>query len=276
MAETVLEVTDLRRVFAGRRGEPDRVAVERLSFSLQAGGGLAIVGDSGSGKTTTLRMIAGLDRPTAGEIVACGRRRARRAGTRERRRRARETQLVFQDPYLSLDPRRSVAEELTAVLELHFGLAQGEREARVAALLEMVGMSARHAPLLPRALSGGERQRVAIARALAAQPRVLLLDEPVSALDVSIQAQILNLLLDVRQQTGVAYLFVAHDLGVARQVCDEVLVLRDGGVVERGPLQEVFASPRDPYTALLLASMPRPGWKPVRSDRARGRTPAPQ
>jgi ABC-type glutathione transport system ATPase component len=275
MAETVLEVTDLRRVFAGRGGEPDRVAVDGLSFSLQAGGGLAIVGDSGSGKTTTLRMIAGLDQPTAGAIVVCGRSRAGRANTAERRRRARDTQLVFQDPYSSLDPRRSVADELAAVLKLHFGLAGSEREARIAELLELVGMSMRHAPLLPRALSGGERQRVAIARALAAQPRVLLLDEPVSALDVSIQAQILNLLLDIRQQTGVAYVFVAHDLGVVRQVCDEVLVMRDGGVVERGGLQEVFASPRDPYTSLLLASMPRPGWKPVRSNGAGGRVPAP-
>ncbi|MFZ0386333.1 MAG: ATP-binding cassette domain-containing protein [Solirubrobacteraceae bacterium] len=274
MAETVLEVTDLRRVFAGRRGDPDRVAVDGLSLSLEAGGSLAIVGDSGSGKTTTLRMIAGLDRPTAGEIVVCGRTRERRAGTRERRRRARETQLVFQDPYSSLDPRRSVAEELAAVLELHFGPAGRERDTKVTALLELVGMSARHAPLRPRALSGGERQRVAIARALAAQPRVLLLDEPVSALDVSIQAQILNLLLDVRQQTGIAYVFVAHDLGVVRQVCDEVLVMRDGDVVERGPLRDVFASPRDPYTALLLASMPRPGWRPIRSDGLRGRASA--
>lgn len=269
-------MNELRRVFPGRRGEGERVAVDGLSFSLEAGGGLAIVGDSGSGKTTTLRMIAGLDRPTAGEIVVCGRPRAGRAGTRERRSRARETQLVFQDPYSSLDPRRSVAEELAAVLALHFGLAGRDRETRVVELLELVGLSGRHAPLRPRALSGGERQRVAIARALAAQPRVLLLDEPVSALDVSIQAQILNLLLDVRRETGIAYLFVAHDLGVVRQVCDEVLVMRNGAVVERGSLREVFASPRDPYTALLLASMPRPGWKPVRSSGARERVPAPR
>jgi oligopeptide transport system ATP-binding protein len=276
VTEPVLQVSELRRVFPGRRGEPERVAVDGLSFSLEAGGGLAIVGDSGSGKTTTLRMIAGLDRPTAGEIVVCGRPRAGRAGTRERRRRARETQLVFQDPYSSLDPRRSVAEELAAVLALHFALAGREREARVAELLELVGLSARHAPQRPRALSGGERQRVAIARALAAQPRVLLLDEPVSALDVSIQAQILNLLLDVRRETGIAYLFVAHDLGVVRQVCDEVLVMRDGAVLERGALRDVFAAPGDPYTALLLASMPRPGWKPVRSSAARGRASAPR
>jgi ABC-type glutathione transport system ATPase component len=266
--ENVLEVSDLRRVFPGRHGEPDRVAVGEVSFTLAAAGGLAIVGDSGSGKTTILRMIAGLDTPSAGRIVVCGQARGGRAGTRERRRRARETQLVFQDPYSSLDPRRSVREEVGAVLALHFALSSRERERRVAELLDRVGLSSRHASLRPRALSGGERQRVAIARALASEPRVLLLDEPVAALDVSIQAQILNLLLDVRQQTGVAYVFVGHDLSVVRQVCDDVLVMRDGAVVDHGAVEHLFARSDHPYTRLLLESIPRPGWKPVRSSAA--------
>ncbi len=267
MPEPVLEVRDLRRVFPGRRGQPGRVAVEQLSFELAVGGTLAIIGDSGSGKTTTLRMIAGLDHPTAGTITVCGRPRSGRAGGRERRRRARETQLVFQDPYSSLDPRWTVRQELAAVLRLHFSPTAAEGERQVGELLEQVGLTIRHAPLRPRALSGGERQRVAIARALAARPRVLLLDEPVSSLDVSIQAQILNLLLEIRQRTQIAYVFVAHDLGVVRQVCDEMLVMRDGRVLERGAVEEIFRHPSDPYTRLLLASMPSPGWTPVRSTR---------
>jgi oligopeptide transport system ATP-binding protein len=265
MSELVLEVRDLRRVFAGRRGQPGRVAVEQLSFELAAGGALAIIGDSGSGKTTTLRMIAGLDHPTAGTITVCGRPRGGRAPGRERRRRARETQLVFQDPYSSLDPRWTVRQELASVLDLHFSPTARERERQVGELLDQVGLTARHAPMRPRALSGGERQRVAIARALAARPRVLLLDEPVASLDVSIQAQVLNLLLEIRQRTQIAYVFVAHDLGVVRQVCDEVLVMRDGRVLERGAVEEIFEQPSDAYTRLLLASMPSPGWTPVRS-----------
>jgi ABC-type glutathione transport system ATPase component len=267
MPELVLEVRDLRRIFPGRRGQPERVAVEQLSLELAAGGTLAIIGDSGSGKTTTLRMIAGLDHPTAGAITVCGRPRSGRAGGRERRRRARETQLVFQDPYSSLDPRWTVRQELAAVLDLHFSPTAAERERQVGDLLEQVGLTTRHAPLRPRTLSGGERQRVAIARALAARPQVLLLDEPVASLDVSIQAQILNLLLEIRHRTQIAYVFVAHDLGVIRQVCDEVLVMRDGRVLERGAVEEIFERPSDPYTRLLLASMPSPGWTPVRSTR---------
>jgi ABC-type glutathione transport system ATPase component len=253
-------------VYPGRRGEPDRVAVDEISFAVDAGESIAIVGNSGSGKTTTVRMIAGLERPTAGEITVCGRRRSsRRLGANSRRRRARESQLVFQDPYASLDPGRSVRQDLAAVLDLHFSPSGPEKERRITQLLEQVGLSKRHAPLLPRSLSGGERQRVAIARALAAEPRLLLLDEPVASLDVSIQAQILNLLMEVRDATGIASVFVSHDLGVVRQVCDYILVMRDGSVIERGPTPEIFEHPHESYTRLLLRSVPRPGWKPSRT-----------
>ena len=266
MSERVLEVTGLRRVYPGGRRDPDRVAVDDVSFVLHAGESIAIVGNSGSGKTTTLRMIAGLERPTAGEVTVCGRPRSPRGiSASERRRRARETQLVFQDPYSSLDPRRSVADDLGAVLDLHFAPARSDRAQRIAHVMAQVGLSGRHAPLLPGALSGGERQRVAIARALAAQPRVLLLDEPVASLDVSIQAQILNLLTEIRTGTGIACLFVSHDLGVVRQVCDEILVMRDGRVIERGPAATIFDQPHEPYTKRLLESIPRPGWNPTSS-----------
>jgi ABC-type glutathione transport system ATPase component len=264
MPEPVLAVEGLRRVFGGRGGAPDRIAVAAMSFSLTDGGSLAIVGESGSGKTTTLRMIAGLEVPTEGTVTLRGRtRRSGRPKASERRAWAKDVQLVFQDPYSSLDPRRTVREELAGVLDLHFSLAAAERDRRIAELLDRVGLSDRPAPLLPRALAGGERQRVVIARALAAEPRVLLLDEPVASLDVSIQAQILNLLLDVRASSGVAYVFVSHDLGVVRQVCDEILVMREGEVVERGAARQIFEAPGDPYTRLLLDCMPRPGWKPV-------------
>jgi peptide/nickel transport system ATP-binding protein len=267
MAEQVLQVVGLRRVYPGRGRDTDRIAVDDVSFSLDAGGALALVGNSGSGKTTTLHIIAGLDRPTSGKVVVCGHERgARRVSASTRRRRAREAQLVFQDPYTYLDPRRSVLDELRAVLDLHFDLTRTQRDIRTAELLEQVGLTPRHAPLLPRALSGGERQRVTIARALAAQPRLLLLDEPVASLDVSIQAQILNLLTEVRTLTGIAVLLVTHDLSVARYVCDQTLVMRDGRIVERGLTETIFQNPTDPYTRQLLNSVPRPGWKPRRSS----------
>ena len=168
--------------------------------------------------------------------------------------------MVFQDPYLSLDPRIRVGAALREPLALHF--PGRDHAARGAELLDQVGLGARAADSLPRQLSGGQRQRVAIARALAVEPAVLVLDEAVAALDVSVQAQILNLLADIREQTGISYLFITHDLGVVRRVTDEVLVMRHGSVVESGPTERVLADPRHPYTRLLLDSVPRPGWDP--------------
>ncbi|MDA8319591.1 MAG: ATP-binding cassette domain-containing protein [Actinomycetota bacterium] len=255
----VLEVSGLRKEFG------ELVAVDDVSFAVPAAGSIAIVGESGSGKTTIARMIVGLERPTRGTIAACGRDRSRPArSARDRRRRGSEVQIVFQDPYTSLDPRQSAEATIDEVLRLHHGWAADRRRARVAELTELVGLDARQARALPRTLSGGQRQRVAIARALAAEPRVLILDESVAALDVSIQAQVLNLLADVRESTGVSYVLISHDLAVVRQLTQDVIVLHRGIVVERGSTASVLDDPQHEYTKRLRASVPRPGWKPRR------------
>ena len=262
MSETrqpVLEAIGLRKEFG------ELVAVDDVSLTVPDGGSVAIVGESGSGKTTIAKMIVGLERPTAGTITACGRDRSHPArGSAERRRRGGEVQIVFQDPYSSLDPRQSPARSIDEVLRLHHRGDREQRTARVRELGDMVGLDERQLHALPRNLSGGQRQRVAIARALAAEPTLLILDESVAALDVSIQAQVLNLLADIRDETGISYLLISHDLAVVRQLTQHTLVMRRGRVVEEGPTGEVLDNPRDDYTRLLRSSVPRPGWKPVR------------
>ncbi len=263
----VLEVTGLRKSFRvrNRDGRADFLAVNDVSFAVPPGGSLAIVGESGSGKTTIARMIVGLQAPTDGTIAVLGHSRDKPArGARERRTRGREAQIVFQDNYSSLDPRQRIGAALAEALELHFNPTPDECRRRVAELLDSVGLKQAHANALPRTLSGGERQRAALARALAVEPRLLVLDEAVSSLDVATQAQILDLLAGIRAATGTAYVFISHDLAVVRQVSDEVIVLRQGQVVERGPTHTILANPTHPYTRLLLDSVPRPGWKPRR------------
>lgn len=257
--EPLLDVVDVRKVFG------DHVAVDDVSFSIARGGSLAIVGESGSGKTTIAKMITGLVAPTSGTIRACGRDRSKPAkGTAERRRRGGEVQIVFQDPYSSLDPHQSGAAAIGQVLALHRGGTAADRSARVAELGSLVGLDERQLHALPRALSGGQRQRVAIARALAAEPQLLILDESVAALDVSIQAQVLNLLADVRAETGVSYLLISHDLAVVRQITDDIIVMFQGQVVERGVTRAVLDDPQNDYTRLLRASVPTAGWTPRR------------
>ncbi|MEU6785018.1 ATP-binding cassette domain-containing protein [Nonomuraea angiospora] len=261
MTEAILEVEGLRKTFG------DAVAVADVGFSLCPGQALAVVGESGSGKTTVARMVVGLERPTAGRITACGRDRSQPPrSARERRRRGGEVQIVFQDPYSSLDPRQSPAAAVDEILRLHTSLDTAGRRRRVTELAGLVGLDERQMGALPAGLSGGQRQRVAIARALAAEPRILILDESVAALDVSIQAQVLNVLSDVRERTGVAYLFISHDLAVVRQVADEIVVMRHGSIVERGPAARVLDEPRHPYTRLLRASVPGPGYPAVRKE----------
>ena len=255
----VLQAAGLRKEFG------DLVAVDDVSFDLPPGRSLAIVGESGSGKTTIARMIVGLERPTSGTITACGHDRSRPArSTRDRRRRGREVQIVFQDPYTSLDPRQTAEATIDEVLRLHHGWPADRRRARTAELIDLVGLDTRQSRAQPRSLSGGQRQRVAIARALAAQPDILILDESVAALDVSIQAQVLNLLADIRDQTHVSYILISHGLAVVRQLTDEAIVLHRGKVVERGATARVLDDPQHPYTQRLRASVPRPGWKPRR------------
>jgi oligopeptide transport system ATP-binding protein len=263
MAEPVLAANGLCKTFG------DVVAVDGVDLAVAPGGSLAIVGESGSGKTTVARMLVGLTAPTAGTITACGHDRSTPArSAKERRRRGGEVQIVFQDPYSSLDPRHSAEQAIDEVLRLHrSGASNAERRARAAELGDLVGLDERQIRARPGALSGGQRQRVAIARALAAEPRVLILDESVAALDVSIQAQILNLLADIREETGVSYVLISHDLAVVRQITDEAIVMHRGRIVERGPTGDVLDRPQEPYTQLLRASVPRPGWKPTRAAR---------
>jgi ABC-type glutathione transport system ATPase component len=268
-ADPILKVDGLRKVFTSRahlgKSREDHVAVAGISFAVSAGTSLGIVGESGSGKTTVARMIVGLTAPTAGTIFACGEDRSKVAArAADRRRRGRQIQIVFQDPYVSLDRSQRVGDAIEEILRLHFPLTEQERRRRLGELLDQVGLDDRHARSRPRALSGGQRQRVAIARALAARPEVLILDEAVSALDVSIQAQVLNRLSDIRDETGMTYVLISHDLAVVRQLTQEALVMRAGEVVERGQTADILDNPQHEYTQLLRDSVPGPGWTPRR------------
>ncbi|MGW4412059.1 ABC transporter ATP-binding protein [Nonomuraea sp. NPDC004702] len=258
---SVIEAQRLRKVYG------QATAVDEVSFTVAEGESLAVVGESGSGKTTVARMLLGLETPTSGTISVCGRPRAAgRVSAAERRRRAREIQIVFQDPYSSLDKLQRVGDVVETSLALHFPLTSAERRKKALDLLESVGLAERHAAMLPRQLSGGQRQRVAIARALAVEPRVLVLDEAVAALDVSIQAQILNLLADIRERRSISYVFISHDLAVVNQISDTAVVMRHGRVVERGATRSLLREPQEEYTRALLAAVPRPGWKPTRRN----------
>ncbi|MFE0378754.1 ABC transporter ATP-binding protein [Streptomyces inhibens] len=267
-ARPLLQVSGLRKTY--RTGAAVVVAVDDLSLSVRAGGALGIVGESGSGKTTTARMLIGLERPDAGRILVQGEPLAATVRGKEARlARAKAVQIVFQDPYLSLDARISIGATLDGVLRLHGLHDRAARAARTRELLAQVGLGDREAAALPRRLSGGQRQRAAIARALAVEPAVLVLDEAVSALDVSVQAQVLNLLSDIRRDTGIGLVFVSHDLAVVRYVCDEALVLYRGRTMEHRPVADLLTAPGHPYTRLLLASVPRPGWDPDSISRRR-------
>ena len=264
----LLEVENLRKVYrvpSRKRGTDDLVAVDGLSFEVPAGGALAIVGESGSGKTTSARIIAGLETPSSGLIRIDGETRKPLPWKRsDRTRYARQVQMVYQDPFTSLDPSQTIESTLDEVLRCHFHRDRARRRDRIGELLGQCGLDDRHRRRRPRTLSGGERQRVAIARALAAGPRVLILDEAVSALDVSIQAQILNLLASLRSSLGLTYVFISHDLGVVRQVSDECIVMHRGAAVESGATKNILSAPKADYTRQLLDAIPRPGWAPKR------------
>jgi peptide/nickel transport system ATP-binding protein len=242
---------------AEHRGRAETVvAAEDVSFTVAAGECVALVGESGSGKTTIARCVAGLHRPAAGRLLLSGTPLGPHASDRDREAR-RRIQIVFQNPNESLNPRHRVGDAIARPAVLLRGLSRRESQDETARLLELVRLPARLARRFPRELSGGERQRVAIARALAAQPELVVCDEVTSALDVSVQAAVLDLLASLRRDLGLALLFITHDLGVVAAVADRVLVLERGRVREEGPVREVLDRPRDEYTRRLLEAAPR-------------------
>lgn len=259
--EPVLETRDVSRYFAaGRdslgRARPVLKAVDGVSLSIHRGETLALVGETGSGKTTYGRLLLGLYTPTSGDILYRGRSildRKTDAAQSVRR----QIQGVFQDPYSSLNPTMTVGQSLSEVLRVHHVVGRQERAERVAELLTTVGLSPSQADRRPHAFSGGERQRVGIARALAVEPEVVIADEPLSALDVSIQAQILNLMIRLQEERGLTYLFVTHDLDVARHISQRTAVLYLGRVVEVAPTEKIFSDPLHPYTQALVRAAPR-------------------
>jgi oligopeptide/dipeptide ABC transporter ATP-binding protein len=258
----LLEVRGLAKYFPIRGGLLRRVvaqlkAVDGVSFTLERGRTLGLVGESGCGKSTLGRAILRLIEPTAGEVLLDGTPvtgLAHRALTRRRR----EMQIIFQDPYASLNPRRTVLQTLLEPLNLHRVGTPAERRVRVAELLDLVGMSSAALGRYPHEFSGGQRQRIGIARALALDPKLVVADEAVSALDVSVQAQVLNLLSDIQQRLGLSFLFISHDLAVVQHVSHDVAVMYLGRIVEVGSADRVYADPKHPYTRALLSAVPVP------------------
>ena len=258
MSEPLVRAVGLTRHFASggllRRGRPVQ-AVNDVSLTLHRSETVGLVGESGSGKSTVGRLLLGLLRPTAGQVSFAGidlQQTGRSAISRLRPR----MQLIFQDPYSSLDPRRRVGTQIADGPAIHRLWSRRDRENRVGSLLGQVGLAAEHAQRYPAQFSGGQRQRLAIARALATGPEFLVADEPVSALDLSVQAQVLNLLVDLRRDRGLTMLFISHDLAAVRSLCDRVVVMYLGRVMEEGSTDAIFSNPRHPYTQALLSALP--------------------
>ena len=260
MNEPLLRVHDLSKQFVVARSALGIArgyvnAVDDISFDLAAGETLALVGESGCGKSTAGRLLLRLIEPTAGTVRFDGTdiHTLKPAAIRAFRAKA---QLIFQDPYASLNPRMTIGDALAEPLQLHTNLSFADRRSRVTELLLTVGLKAEHAQRYPHEFSGGQRQRIAIARALAPNPKLIVCDEPVSALDVSIRAQVLNLLQDLQQKLGLAYVFISHDLGVVRHIANRIAVLYLGRIVEIGSNKDIFAEPRHPYSQALLSAIP--------------------
>ena len=265
----LLQVTDLVRHYALPRQQllaPVQYvqALNGVSLSITAGRSLGIVGESGSGKSTLARLVMALDTPTSGSVQLLGRDLHALPPTALRQAR-RDFQMVFQDPYGSLDPRQTIARIVTEPLQAQGATSRAEQQTRAAEVLDQVGLRRSDLAKYPHEFSGGQRQRVAIARAIITRPRLVVADEPVSALDVSVQAQVLNLLQDLQQDFGITYLLISHDLAVVSHLCDEVAVLYQGRIVEQGPPATLFGQPQHPYTRTLVDAQPphRPcHWRP--------------
>ncbi len=261
MSTPLLEVKDLTMHFPIRsRGLIPRTvghvpAVDGVSFSIGAGEALGLVGESGSGKSTTGRLITRLHEPTSGQIIFDGQDIAGWT-PRQLKPLRRDIQMIFQDPYTSLNPRHTVGEIIGAPLEIHKLVPKQGRLRRVQELLEIVGLNPEHYNRYPHEFSGGQRQRIGIARALTMQPRLLVADEPVSALDVSIQAQIINLMKDLQKEFNIAFLFIAHDLAIVRHFCPQIAVMYKGKIVENAPREELYTNPQHGYTRSLLSAVP--------------------
>jgi oligopeptide transport system ATP-binding protein len=280
MNEPFLKVTDLHKHFPVKKGllverTVDEVkAVDGVSFELEAGRTLGLVGESGSGKSTTAYCVLQLLKPTSGSIRFLGK-ELTELGRGELRRMRREMQIVFQDPHSSLDPRMTVGNIVAEPLQVHGIGTRRARRRTVQQLLEVVGFNPEYTNRYPHEFSGGQRQRIGIARALALNPKLIVCDEPVSALDVSIQAQILNLIKDLQRDFGLSYLFVAHDLAVVRAVSDDIAVMEKGRLVEVGPADRVYSRPEHEYTKALLAAVPVPDPRRMRERKAERRRLAP-
>ena len=262
MTAPLLQAEGLSVEFPVRRGvlrrEVARLrAVNQVSVQVNAGEVLGIVGESGCGKTTLGRAMVGLYPPSAGTLHIEGRDVAT-LDAAERRQMTRDVQMVFQDPFGSLNPRKRIRQVLEAPFEVHRLATGAQREARIRELVELVGLSPEHLDRWPHELSGGQRQRIGIARALALEPKVVVLDEPLSALDMSIQSQVLNLLVELQERLRLSYVFISHDLSIVAYLCDSVAVMYLGRVVESAAAAELFAAPRHPYTQALLAAVPNP------------------
>lgn len=259
MQMSLLEVKNLKTWYPAKRGwfEPQKhiKAVDGVSFELETGESLGLVGESGCGKSTLGRTIIKLENPVSGQVLIDGEDITGLHGAKLRKARQ-KFQMIFQDPFGSLNPRMTVHSALDEVLSLYTTLDKNGRLERITELLEMVGLSSEHMPRYPHQFSGGQRQRIGIARALAVEPKLIVADEPVSALDVSIQAQIINLLMEIQGKTGIAFLFIAHDLAVVEHISHRIMVMYLGKIVEVGLSSEVCTSPNHPYTKALLSSVP--------------------
>jgi len=252
---TLIETRNLSKSYPSRDGKTVVRAVNEVNLVLGRGHTLGVVGESGCGKSTLARLMLRLIEPTSGEVLFNGENLLKLGNTAMRRRR-REIQIVFQDPYASLDPRMSVSAIISEPLEIHGVGTKVERNAKMLELLDLVGLDRSSATKYPHEFSGGQRQRIGIARAIALEPKLVVLDEPVSALDVSIQSQILNLLIDLKTRLNLSYVFISHDLSVVEHVSDEVAVMYLGRIVEYGKAESVFSAPLHPYTQALVSAIP--------------------